>query len=307
MSRELSVIRAALVEPPEEGGRPWLVEELWGAGAVGVIGGAPKSCKSWLALELAVAVASGRPALGRFAIGVPGSALVYAAEDAPAQVRDRLEHLARARGADFDALEVRLIVEPSLRLDRAEDLARLRATLERHRPRLLVLDPYVRLQRADENNATEVAAILGALRELSRTFNLAIVLVHHARKGGDLGEGLRGSSDFHAWGDSNLYLRRRREGIVLSAEHRAAASPEPLLLSLVADAGPVRLEIKDQPVELPLIERLLRILEDGEPRRLEDLRQALRARKQDVSGALRELELAGHVVRSEAGYRRPRG
>jgi DNA-binding MarR family transcriptional regulator len=93
---------------------------------------------------------------------------------------------------------------------------------------------------------------------------------------------------------------------VLSIEHRAAASPEPLLLSLVADAGPVRLDILDQPVELPLTERLLRILDDGEPRRLEDLRQTLRARKQDVSAALRELEATGQVVRSEVGYRRLR-
>jgi hypothetical protein len=305
MTLELQVVRASEIEGPPGGGVPWLLEGLWGGGAVGVIGGAPKCCKSWLALEMAVAVASGRPCLGRFPVERPGPALVFAAEDAPVQVRQRLENLAQARGANWEQLEVRLIVESSLRLDRQADLGRLRATLDRHRPRLLVLDPYVRLQRADENNATEVAAILGALRDLSRTFALAIVLVHHARKGGDLGEGLRGSSDFHAWGDSNLYLRRRREGIVLSIEHRAAASPEPLLLSLVADAGPVRLEIQAQPVELSLVERLLRILEDGEPRRLEDLRQALRARKQDVSAALRELEAARHVVRSEAGYRRP--
>lgn len=307
MTAPLQVVRASEIEAPPEGGLPWLLEGLWGDGAVGVIGGAPKCCKSWMALEMAVAVASGRPCLGRFPVRRPGPALVFAAEDAPVQVRTRLENLAEARSAPWERLEVRLIVESSLRLDRPMDLARLRATLDLHRPRLLVLDPYVRLQRADENNATEVAAILGALRELSRDFALAIVLVHHAKKGGDLGEGLRGSSDFHAWGDSNLYLRRRREGIVLSIEHRAAASPEPLLLSLVADPGPVRLEISGQPVELSLADRLLRTLDDGEARRLEDLRRALQARKQDVSAALRELLAAGHVVRTEAGYRRPAG
>lgn len=307
MTTLLQVVRASEIEGPPDGGVPWLLDGLWGDGAVGVIGGAPKCCKSWLALEMAVAVASGRPCLGRFAVRRPGPALVFAAEDAPVQVRGRLENLAQARGAPWERLEVRLIVESSLRLDRPADLARLRATLDRHRPRLLVLDPYVRLQRADENNATEVAAILGALRELSREFALAIVLVHHAKKGGDLGEGLRGSSDFHAWGDSNLYLRRRRDGIVLSIEHRAAAAPEPLLLSLVAEQGPVRLEIGAQPVELPLADRLLHLLDDGQPRRLEDLRRLLRARKQDVSAALRDLEAAGHVVRSEGGYRRPGG
>ena len=42
----------------------------------------------------------------------------------------------------------------------------------------------------------------------------------HARAG----QALRGSSEFHAWGDSNLYLRRVGEQLTLTVEHRAAAS-----------------------------------------------------------------------------------
>jgi hypothetical protein len=53
----------------------------------------------------------------------------------------------------------------------------------------------------------------------------------HARKGGAClraGQALRGSSEFHAWGDSNLYLRRDGEALTLTAEHRAAPSSRPL-------------------------------------------------------------------------------
>jgi hypothetical protein len=307
VSRELNVVRAAQVAPPGPEETAWLIDGLWGRGAVGVIGGAPKCGKSWLALEMAVAVASGRAALGRYPVGEPGPALVYAAEDAPVHVRDRIENLARARGADFDSLEVRLILEPQLRLDRVEDQERLKATLETHRPKLLVLDPYVRLQRADENSATEVSGILSTLRELSRNFACAIALVHHARKdaGEDMGQGLRGSSDFHAWGDSNLYVRRRRDGITLSIEHRSAASPPPLLLRLVADQGPVRLEVRDltpESREVPLGERLLAVLEDGEPHRVEDLRALLKVRKEDLLEALRQLKARGDIRREERGW-----
>jgi hypothetical protein len=98
-NRQLKVVRAADITAPEEPTPAWLVEHLWGSGAVGVIGGAPKACKSWLALELAVAVASGRPCLGRFPVPDPGPVLVYAAEDAPLHVRQRIEHLCQARGA----------------------------------------------------------------------------------------------------------------------------------------------------------------------------------------------------------------
>jgi hypothetical protein len=36
------------------------------------------------------------------------------------------------------------------------------------------------------------------------------------------GQALRGSSEFHAWGDSNLYLRRDGDDLTLTVEHRAA-------------------------------------------------------------------------------------
>jgi hypothetical protein len=301
---ELRVVRAAdvLARPAEE--LPWLIQSLWGAGAVGMIGGAPKSCKSWLALEMAVAVASGRPCLGRYAVSRPGMVLVYMAEDAPVEVRARLENLADARGTDFAAIPVGLIDEPTLRIDREEDVRRLRATLARHRPRLLVLDPYVRLQRVDENNATEVSAVLATLRELSRAFELSIVLVHHTRKNGaeQAGQALRGSSDFHAWGDSNLYLRRRGPDVLLSIEHRAAPAPPPLALALVHDGGPVRLEARELPPERSLAERILERLVGHGPQKHRELRRALGVRDEHLSAALRELEASGRVARTAEGW-----
>src|SRR5439155_17634109 len=44
------------------------------------------------------------------------------------------------------------------------------------------------------------------------------------------GNGLRGSGDLHAWGDSNLFLRRRQQQLVLTAEHRTAPAPPPYAL-----------------------------------------------------------------------------
>jgi hypothetical protein len=85
----------------------------------------------------------------------------------------------------------------------------------------------VRLHRIDENAVAEVAPLLAYLRELERTFAGAVVLVHHVRKGAAhlrAGQALRGSSELHAWGDSNLYLRRRGATLRLGVEHRAFAA-----------------------------------------------------------------------------------
>src|SRR5690606_26589605 len=125
--------------------------------------------------------------------------LLYAAEDALHIVRQRLDAITAAAGVGLPGLPLHVITAPSVRLDLEQDRARLRATVERLRPRLLVLDPFVRLHRKDENVAGEVAPLLAYLRQLERELGLAVLLVHHARKGGGArdGQALRGSSELH--------------------------------------------------------------------------------------------------------------
>jgi hypothetical protein len=54
---------------------------------------------------------------------------------------------------------------------------------------------------------------------------------------------LRGSSEFHAWGDSNLYLRRDSDDrIILTVEHRAAAAMQGVTLELAQRDNALALE-----------------------------------------------------------------
>src|SRR5438552_17322003 len=94
----------------------------------------------------------------------------------------------------------------------------------------------------DENVSTQMAALLGYFRTLQRKTGVAVALVHHARKnvspGAGAGYSLRGSSDLYAWLDSFLYLRKNRDQLTLSAEHRAAPSFGPLALELAGSSSP---------------------------------------------------------------------
>lgn len=232
----LPVVRVEAI-PTEPVPRRWLIEGLWGAAAVGFIGGPPKCCKSYLGLDMALSVATGTACLGTYTVVESGPALVYLAEDALSVVRERVAALARHRGLTLAEVNLHVITTSRLRLDQVADRARLFETARRLRPRMLLLDPLVRLHAVDENSATEIAQLLAGLRDLQRGLDLAIVLVHHTRKalpaGMAAGQGLRGSTDLHAFGDSNLYLRRLRGQLVLTMEHRAAAAPEPVGLELV--------------------------------------------------------------------------
>ena len=153
-----------LAERAEE--HRWLVTGLWSEQAVGIVGGEPKCCKSFLALDLAVAVASGMPCLRRFSVSRAGRVLLFAAEDALHIVRRRLEGIASAAGVALADLDIQVITSPVLRLDLDADRRNLAETVARLQPRLLILDPFVRLHRIDENASGEVAPLLAYLREL---------------------------------------------------------------------------------------------------------------------------------------------
>src|SRR6202043_684666 len=118
---ELSLDSASLTQ--------WLVQGLWSDQAVGILGGEPKCCKSFLALDLAVAVASGTPCLGRFSVPQPGRVLLYAAEDALPVVPSRLEGICAAAGIGLRELDVHVITAPTLRLDLPADRGRLEQTV----------------------------------------------------------------------------------------------------------------------------------------------------------------------------------
>jgi hypothetical protein len=298
--------------PCEENVQRWLVEQLWGDSSVGVIGGAPKCSKTWLGLDLALSVATGTPCLGRYAVPQPGPVLVYLAEDALAVVRERVQGMARHRGLDLVGVDIHVITAASLRLDREPHQNRLLETARRLRPRLLLLDPLVRLHGVDENHAGEVAELLAYFRLLQRRLDLSVMLVHHTRKnaagGVAAGQGLRGSSDLHAFGDSNLYLRRVRERLVLLSEHRAAPAPPAVSLELVTtDAATIHLEVVAEPQgdrQGNLQAQVLACLVPGQALTRAKLRDVLSVQNQRLGEALQTLERAGKIRRSPAGWQR---
>lgn len=303
--------------PPEQ---RWLIERLWAERGVGIVGGEPKCGKSFLALDLAVAVSTGCPALSEFEVLRAGPVLLYAAEDQLSTVRERLDSIARARGTTLERLALHVITAPTLRLDHDSDCERLMRTVAALKPRFLVLDPLARLHRIDENVAGEIAPLLAYLRQIERKLACSVLLVHHARKGAHhlrAGQALRGSSELHAWGDSNLYLRRKDRLLRLSIEHRAAESPEDLTLELDSSPGLTALRIcrnpssetADPPALIDPCNRIEQALNNSsQPLSIRQLRHACRMRTETLCRLLETMIRDGRVLRTHTGFclaRRP--
>lgn len=297
----------------DDSAQRWLVHSLWSEQAVGFIGGAPKSCKSWFGLDLAVSVASGTACLGRFEVERKGPALVYLAEDSLDQVRRRIEGLCSHRALDIGQLDLHVVTAPSVRLDLQDDQRRLAATLNQLKPALLLLDPLVRMHRIDENSSADISRLLGLLRQLQRQHAVAIAVVHHMSKRtrAQLGQALRGSTDLHAWSDSSAYLVRRRGRLVLTLEHRSAAAPDPIGVALVPDDAGAHLETRAphsdeddlaQPPPSPIAQQLRARLAAAPLTRAE-LRTALRVNNQRLGDALLQLERDRIIERTRGRWR----
>ena len=311
----LPVQRAHQLCPESASITRWLVDELWSDQAVGILGGEPKCCKSFLALDLAVSVAGGVACLRHFAVAARGPVLLFPAEDSLAVVRQRLEGIAGASALSLDSLPINVITQPVLRLDSAQDRQRLANTAAALRPRLLILDPLIRLHRLDENDAGQIAALLSFLRQLQRDYQLAVLVVHHARKDAGStrpGQALRGSSELHGWGDSNLYLRRRGDALTLSTEHRAAPSRNHIPLKLTQSNSALALSVLDtkdppsvrQPQRAPSANQRVRLalgqLEG--PVTLKELRLRCQMRTATLCSVLNDLCQRGLVRRDHQGY-----
>jgi hypothetical protein len=189
---------------------PWLVRDLILEGGVAVIGAEPKSAKSWLALEVAIGVATASPVCGQFAAR-KGRAMYFFAEDAGSSVQNRIRALGAGRG-DL----ANLAVQPrgkfvDLRSD--DDLGWLIASVRHHGGAdLLVLDPLRDLHSAEEDSSDEMSQVMRRLRLLGELLGCTVLVAHHTSKtSGDTakrrpGQRMRGSSAIHGAIDSGIYL-----------------------------------------------------------------------------------------------------
>lgn len=202
----------------EYGPTPWLVDGICTEQAVMVIGGEPKTAKTWAAIELAISVATDTPFVGEFKVrNADGrGAFLFLCEDNARSVQRRLRSMIQGRGPVLAGWGKRLAVKTlgSMRIDDMDALARYVATvrLSTIRPAVVVFDPLRDLHQNNEDSSTEMAGVYHALRAIRTVLACSVVFVHHSgkatadhekRRGG---QKLRGSSALHGAVDAGLYL-----------------------------------------------------------------------------------------------------
>jgi len=184
----------------------WTVEGMLVRPGLCSIAGQPKIGKSFMALQLAHSVSTGRPFLGREVVS--GPVLYVALEDGLSRLQSRLQ----MAGWEPNNNHVHFLFElPPL--DKG-GLGYLSEQIEELNPVLVIVDSLAAAKSGgvDENEASDIAELAYPLSNLSRDADLTMTVVHHHKKSatGDPGRDLRGSSAFFAALDGLLSLYRER-------------------------------------------------------------------------------------------------
>ncbi|WP_282271088.1 AAA family ATPase [Stenotrophomonas sp. PS02298] len=189
----------------------WLVPGVLTEGSLAAIYGAPESGKSFLAVDMSMAIAGGIDWHGREV--ERGGVLYIAAEGAPGLgKRFRAWKLDRcAQGRRFDLH----LMRDDLNLAAEKDggaRAFAQAVADELGPlRLVVIDTLNQTAAgADENSAKDMGRYIASMKLLRNATGATVVVVHHSGK--DLGKGMRGSSALLGAMDTTVEVERASDG-----------------------------------------------------------------------------------------------
>jgi hypothetical protein len=196
------LLRMELPEPV------WAVPGFIPAG-VTLLAGPPKIGKSWMALGISVAVATGGKALGKVDVEA-GDVLYLALEDTARRLKSRLRMMLPRDDPGPETLTLAIECPP---LPQGGD-KRIAAWLDQHpKARLIVVDVYARLRglvQASPSYQLDYQSI-AMFKTLADSYGVAVLLVHHTRKAEaeDFVDAISGTAGLGA-ADAVLVLRRAR-------------------------------------------------------------------------------------------------
>ncbi len=281
---------AALLSEPDPGPTPFLVENLIVDQAVAAIQGPAKVGKTWLVLELAVAIVAGRSALD-CGVPKPGPVLLVLEESGRAALHRRLGAIVRGRATNPSELaELYFAANRRVRLNEDEWRKRLLEAGKALRPRVVILDPLARVKGAsvDENSQREMGPVLEFLRELRDETGAAVVFVHHQPHEGAR---MRGTADLEATWESKITVARDDAGVyTIGAEHREAEASDAIRYRLAFDQATesVRLARIDEPTrEDVLREQVAEYVRDHPEATANETADAIEGRRRDILAAYR--------------------
>lgn len=214
-----------------------------------VLAGRQKLGKTWLAIDWAVAVATGGCAMGSI-LCEPGNVLYIDMENGPRRIRDRIKTLFPDERNMPDLACLEWVTEsPQLDQGFIAELDRWRVGVPN--ARLVVIDVLQRIKPAGSmarNSYENDYSAWAPLQQWATRYGIAVLGLHHTKKGGadDPLEALSGSNGLSACADTTVVLDADQNGKTLYVRGRDVIEKESAVIfagglwSVRGDAADVR-------------------------------------------------------------------
>lgn len=193
------------------GAEPHLIRDVLERQSAAWLVGPSGSYKSFIALSMAICVATGRPWYGRETYGGP---VVYICSEGSKAWGKRMAAYAQVHGISGERHPFYLRPAP-IEIG-GEEWEALAALLEHVRPALVVVDTQAQCATtADENSNSEMARICKRLAAMANRTGAAVLTVHHSGHGkeGSAGIRARGASSIYAAADTELKVVPKEQTI----------------------------------------------------------------------------------------------
>lgn len=178
----------------------WTVDDWLPNNTIGMLVASPGSYKTWLELDLAISVASGRPFLGTFAVKRTGPVIIVQQEDFHGSMAERMGLMTFLKTQDLDhgldegmgdqrhfeatlppSLPVYLHPDRRLRFGDSVVLEELEEKIKQIRPVLVILDPLYSTGDTDDYLAKTVSQMF-VLKNLRDRYGCSFLIAHHTAK-----------------------------------------------------------------------------------------------------------------------------
>lgn len=212
----------------------WLLDDLLPTSGIAFIYGPPGSYKSFIAVDMALSVSSGKDWHG-YESEMPGG-VVYIAAEGSRGLKERAaawkKHHNIERGP-FIILPVPVMMDEPVMVQAFTECLEKAQEILKVPIRMVVIDTMARSFSGDENSAQEVGAFVNACSRFSGAIGDCLVLVV-AHTGKDISRGMRGSSALDGAADCHFLVTKPNEGqaLVKNTKQKDIEKAEPMRFAM---------------------------------------------------------------------------
>lgn len=185
----------------------WLIETIMPEQGVIGLYGAPGTGKSFVAIDFALSIATGRPWHGR---AVQQGLVIYISAEGGAGIGKRVLAWCNAHHVSPASANLAWVIEAiPIQADSA-DVTRLFERMDElhDTPVLVVIDTLARCFDGDENQQEDMGAFVKGVDAIRHALGTAVMIVHHTRLDGDRE---RGNTAFRGAADTMIQVKRNKD------------------------------------------------------------------------------------------------